>query len=944
MKKALKISAITLGLIVLAIVILPFVFQGKIKEAVIREANKSLNATLGFNSVNLSLIRSFPDFSLRLKGLTIAGINEFEGDTLASIPDLRLTIDLMSVFRGNSYEIETVALDRPVFKVKVLPDGLANYDIIKPSTDTATGPDEGESSFRASIRKFSITDGILVYDDASLGFRAEAVHINHKLSGDLTASLTDLNTETSIDELTVDYEGVRYMSRSKADLVSKISADLNAWKFTFPDARLTVNDLKLLASGYFAMPDEGYDMDISFEALENDFRSFLSLIPAIYSKDFEKVKAEGTLSLKGFVKGLYSDATMPGFGAGISIADARFSYPGLPAAVENINMQAGITNPDGNPDATIIDVSKLHLEMAGNPVDIRLYTRTPVSDPYIDASIKGRLNLADVAKFYPLESGDELSGLLDADLSAKGNLSAIERKQYDQFVANGNLDIERVNYKTTAVAEKISVSKASLKLSPAIAEMPVLRMQIGKNDLSAAGKLENMLGWFFGKGDLIGSLSLTSSYFNVNDFMSGNTVGEGSADSTVMEAVEIPAGIDFTMDASFGQVIYDNMDMKNVAGVMRIKDQQLYLDNLKMNTLEGTVAVNGSYATKEPGKPQVDFELDIRDVDVQKAFRTFNTMEKLAPVASVASGKISTQLKLATSLDGSMMPVYSTINGGGKLMSPALTFTNVNTFSRIGDALKIDKLKSWAIEKINLSFEMVDGKVFVKPFETAIGKTKANISGWNSFDETMEYVMQLSVPRSEFGGAANKVLTNLVNEANSKGADFTLGDYVPVEVLIGGTISNPRVSTSLKHAATGAVEEMKKQITETIQQKKEEAVTKVKEEAAKYLEEANARSQKLLADAQKQADNIMKTARESADDIRTEADKRAEQLVSEGKKKGPIAELAAKKAAEKVRKEADAKAGKLVSEAQKQSDNVMQAARNESDKLIQEARNKSQGN
>lgn len=944
MKRVLKFSAIGLFLIIAAIVVLPFVFQGKIKEAVIQEANNSLNARLDFNSVKLSLIRSFPDFSLRIKGLTIAGLNEFEGDTLADIPDLRLTIDLMSVFRGETYEIKTVTLDKPVIKVRVLADGRASYDIMKPSADSTSETETGESSFRASVRRFSIADGTLVYDDASLGFRAEAVHINHQLSGDLTADQTDLNTETTIDELTVDYDGVRYLSKSTATLTSIIGADLNTWKFTFPDARLKVNELEMLASGYFAMPDEGYDMDIRFEALKNDFRSFLSLIPAVYSKDFDKVKAEGTLSLKGFVKGLYSETTMPGFGAEVAIGNARFSYPGLPAAVENITMEAAITNPDGNPDATVIDVRNLHLEMAGNPVDIRLYTSTPVSDPYIDASIRGRLNLADVGRFYPLNEGDVLSGLLNADLSAKGKLSAIDRKQYDQFAAAGQLSLEGMTYKTAAVPEQISVSEARLQLSPAIAEMPVLKTRIGKNDLEASGKLENLLGWFFDKGDLKGSLNMKSTYFNVNDFMPASSVTTETADTSAMAVIEIPAGIDFTMNASFAQVLYDNMDMRNVNGVLRVKDQQLLLDNLKMNALEGSIAINGSYSTLSPQNPGVDFTLDIRDVDVQKAFRTFNTMEKLAPVAAVASGKISTQLNLKTSLDGTMMPVFTSVNGSGKLMSQALTFSNVNTFSRIADALKIDKLKSWAIEKINLSFEMVDGKVFVKPFETAIGKTKANISGWNSFDETMEYVMQLSVPRSEFGGAANKVLANLVNEANSKGADFSLGDYVPVEVLIGGTISNPTVTTSLKRAATGAVEEMKKQITETIQQKKEEAITKVKEEAAKYMEEANARSQKLLSDAQKQADNIMKSARESADVIRAEADKRAEQLVAEGKKKGPIAELAAKKAAEKVKKEADEKAGKLVNEAQKQSDNVMQSARNESDKLIQEARLKSQGN
>ncbi|MFH1120913.1 MAG: AsmA-like C-terminal region-containing protein [Bacteroidota bacterium] len=944
MKKALKISGIVLLVFVLTLFLLPIVFKGRIVETVRMEANKSLNATLDFKGVSLSLIRSFPDFSLGLTELSVVGIGDFGNDTLVLIPKLRLTVDLMSVFKGTRYEIESVKLDDPGFKFRVLQDGRANWDIMKPSADTTAVMEEEQASpFRIALHSFIITNGTIVYDDASINTLVIARKVNHKLRGDLTAGITNLNTETTVGELTVGYEGVHYLNKSNARLTSNIGADLNAWKFTFPDASLKINELELLASGYFAMPENGYEMDISFEAVKNDFRSFLSMIPAVYTRDFATVKTRGSLAIKGFVRGLYSDNSMPGFGLDISIDGAMFRYPDLPEPVENISMQAGITNASGDPDATIIDVKRLHLEMAGNPVDIRLYASTPVSDPFIDMKISGRLNLADVGKFYPLEKGDELSGIMDADILAKGKLSAIEHKQFDQFKAGGELAARNVIYKTPALAERISVAEAQLSISPAIVEMPVMKAMIGKNDLSASGKLENIMAWMFDKGDLKGSMQLNSAYFNVNDFMTEPAGTSGAADTAAMGIVEIPAGIDFVMDASFGQVVYDNMDLKNVKGKLRVKDQQMTLDNLNMNTLEGSIGVNGTYSTLIAGKPVVDFRLDIRDVDVQKAFKTFNTLQKIAPIAGVASGKISTQFSMKTDLDGGMMPVYSSINGGGKLTSPALTFSNVNTFGKIADALKIDKLKQWAIEKINLSFELVDGKVFVKPFETALGKTRAGISGWNSFDETMEYVMQLSIPRSEFGGAANNVLNNLIGEANKKGANFSAGDVIPVSVLIGGTISDPKISTSLKNLASDAVKEMKQQITETIQQKKDEAVARVREEAGKYIEEGNARAQKILSDAQKQADEIMKLANESAAKVKTEAGKRADQLIAEGKKNGPIAELGAKKAAEKVKKEGNEKADKMVAEAQKQADNLMTKARQESDKAIQDARNKAEG-
>ena len=945
MKKFFKILAIVVLVLLIAMVALPFAFKGKIIETIKKEANKSLNATLDFDKVSLSLFRSFPDLSVGMKKVSVVGIEDFERDTLTYIRDLRLTLNVMSVFRGDTYEIKKVSLLDPYFKFKVLADGRANWDIMKPSADTVVSTEKETSApFRAALKSMKVTNGIFIYEDASLPMLMQVLGTELDLSGDLTADYTELLTSLTAESITVDYDGIRYMNQATASLDSKIGADLVAMKFSFPDAQLIVSDLELLAQGYFAMPEKGYDMDIRFEAPKSTFKSFLSLVPAIYSKDFASIQTSGNLSLSGFVKGLYSETSMPSYGADIKVDNAMFRYPDLPQAVENISFMANITSASGEPDATIIDLKKFHAVFAGNPIDARLYVSTPVSDPNMDLELVGKINLSDVGKFYPLEKGDELSGMLDADLKAKGRLSVIQSGNYEAFDASGYLVATGVRYKTSSFPEGINISEAKFNLTPAFVEMPVMKAVIGKNDIAANGKIENMLAYAFAKGELAGRLNVSSSYFNLNDFMSEPSSTAASADTAAIGVFMVPDNIDFTLLADFAQVIYDNMDLRDVKGAIHVKNKTISLDNLAMNTLEGTIGMNGTYSTVNPEKPAVDFTVDINSVDVKKAFMTFNTIEKLAPIAGNASGKLSTQLAIKTDLDGNMMPIYSTLNGDGGIKSPQLTFTNVNTLVKIADALKIDKLKQWAIDKINLSFEIVDGKVFVKPFETKLGKIKADISGWNSFDQTLQYVMHLNIPRSEFGGAANNVLNNLVSEANKKGANFSLGDMVPITILIGGTISNPTITTDLKSSVNNVVDDLKEQLQQTIQEKKEEAITKIREEASKYIEEANVKVQKLLAEAQKQADEVVRLANESAANLVGEADKTATQLVADGKKNGPIAELAAKKGAEVIKNEAESAGSRLISAAQKQSDNIMGKAQQEADKILQSARDKAEGN
>src|SRR5690606_9521534 len=136
------------------------------------------------------------------------------------------------------------------------------------------------------------------------------------------------------------------------------------------DNEFGLNDLHLGFEGMIAMPDTNIDMDIKFQARETEFKAILSLIPAVYSKDFATVKTAGKLSLDGWAKGRYNASELPAFSTRLAIENAMFKYPDLPKSVDNINVDIKVDNPTGVLDATTVDVNQFHVELAGNPVDL----------------------------------------------------------------------------------------------------------------------------------------------------------------------------------------------------------------------------------------------------------------------------------------------------------------------------------------------------------------------------------------------------------------------------------------------------------------------------------------------------------------------------------------------------------------------------------------------
>lgn len=936
MKKLLKIAGYSLLALLLLMFLLPFVFKNQIRTRVQQEINRSLTATVSLDKVGLSLFRNFPDFTLNIGHLRIVGKEAFAGDTLIDLPEGRFTVDLMSVIKGKNYVVKDVFLSKPAILLKALKDGSVNWDITKPSTDTASS---ATSPFRVELQKIVLEGANFVYDDASMPFRMEIKGLTSKLKGNMDADVTDLDLTADCDALTMVYGGIPYFQKVKTKLDTRLKADLAHWVFTFNEGKLRLNDLDVIADGSFGMPEKGYDMDIRFKAANNSFKSFLSLIPAIYAKDFGQLKAEGNLSLSGFVKGHYEEENLPAFGLKIAVANGNFAYPSLPGKVADVQMNADISSPGGIADATVVDVSRLHLNFAGSPLDATLHLAHPVSDPDLKASAKGKLNLADVSTIYPLDAATKLAGIIDADIQLAGRLSAIEKQAYGQFQASGYANLSGIEYSGAEIKMPLKVNSARLDVSPANIKVDMQSVRIGKSDLTANGLISSYLPYFLKKeGVLTAAVKTTSSHLDLNELMGiAPTDSKSGSNATASGPIEIPDKLNLTLNSRFDEVLYSSYSMKNVNGALRVKDKAIWMDNLDLDMLGGSFLLKGSYTTQAPKPPVADLRISVNNLRVAEAAKSFESFRKYVPIAEKITGALHADLSVVSTLKADMSPELTQVSAKGLMLSDLLGISGVNALSGIADALKMEKLRNPSIEKVNLSFDVLDGKVNVKPMDFKFGGYKANFSGNTGLDQKLNFILNLEIPRAEFGQKANEVLQSMLSKAATAGIKVNPGDIIPVTILIGGTATDPKITTGIKQALSSLAEDLKQQAVAEIQKKKEEVIQKGKEEVSNLIEQADARAAKLLSEAETQGQKLLDAGRLAADKARQLSDSTASRLVDEASKNGPIAALAARKAAEKVRKEGNAKADRLMAEAQAQKDALMGKARAEADKIKQDA-------
>lgn len=953
MKKFIKWLLVISVLFVAILMILPLVFQSKITTLAKEEINKNVNAQVDFDQVSISFISAFPNVSLSINDLQVIGIDDFAGDTLAYLKELEVNVGLMGLLK-EPMEIKSIIIDQPYVYAKVLKDGKANWDIAKVSEEGAEGTEATTgSAFVISLKKLQMNQAQIVYVDESMNLFTEIHQMDFQLSGDLSADFTSLSTQTNIEALSLKMDGIPYFNKNRIELNADLDADLINSKYTFKENLLKINELELAFDGSVAMPTDDIVMDMTFEAKETAFKHILSLVPSVYMSDFQDIKTEGVLSLQGFAKGMYNENQLPAFDVKLIVDDAMFQYPDLPAKVENIAMNLHIENKDGVEDHTIIDLKKFHLDMAGHPFDMNMLVNTPVSDPNIDGHIKGKIDLSKMKDIMPSEDM-KMSGLITADVELKGKMSDIENENYELFHALGNLAVQGLYYADNDLPQGIEISSAIASISPQYIKLDRFDAQIGNSDMSMTGKIENFLGFYF-KDDLLkGKFSFAANKIDLGDFMgdegpeSEETIVEEEGEMTV---IEIPKNIDFFLSTQIKELLYDNIEIKNVEGGLQLKDGIASMKNLNMQMLEGKLKMNGNYSTQDIEKPAFDLDLEAQNFDVKQCFDAFNTIQKIAPIAKHAEGNISSKMNINGLLLANMDPDLERLNSTGRLQSDNLTISNADLFKQIGGLLKIDKFNQFSLAKIDLSFKMENGDLIVKPFETKFGKSTMTIGGSQKLDQSIDYGIDFTIPSSELGSQANDVANQLLGEAGKFGVELQAPENIKFKALVGGTLTEPKVSLDLKNQAANIAEDLKKQAEEKLKQEvdkaKQQAIEEAKKQAAQIMAEADKQGKKLIAEAQKIANQAKKEANKQADAANAEAYKQADALIKEAgddTMKKLLAttaankiKLEADKAAEAAKKEAAKQANKGVNEARKQSDTLKAKAKKEGDALIAKA-------
>ena len=929
-KKGLMIGGFTLLGIIVLLLVLPLCFQNKIAQRVLKESDRYLNAKVTMENFHLSLFRTFPNPTLVLKGVTVENTGKFKGVTLLKVDDFMASVNLWSIF-SDTYKIKKVIVNNPKVNLIKTAHG-ANWDIVK-SDDKKK--DDSESHFNLKFDKIVLNNAYITYKDVPGKMYAKVKDLDFSLSGNLSNDFTTLQTAFTTPSTDFKYNGIKYLSSAKLKLKAAIDANFKKSKYTIQDNEIAINALVFSLKGWVQMLKNGMDMDLKLNLPKNDFKNIISLIPAIYTKDFEDVKASGKVALTAFAKGKMVGDTYPSFKAHLNVSDAMFRYPSLPAAVEKINIDAGVSSPGGSLDKMVTDISKFHFVIINNPFDLTAHIATPISDPDVAATLKGVLDLGQIKNVYPLEASKKMSGILNMDVSLAGRMSYLEKKQYGKFKASGVMSVKNlVMQNVDLFKQDVAVSTAKLQFTSAYADLQSFVAKVGQNDFSIKGKVENYIPYIFSDGTLRGSLTSNSNRLNINELFADDDSEQSATDTTSKSLFKVPANLDMTANMNVKDLQYDDVKMQNAVVVCTIRNAKLRVQQLSANLFSGSIKADGAYSNPTYNQGLADVtSLSVSKISARQLCESFHLFEKFLPVFKNAVGNLTMTMKANSFLDETMAIDYATMTAEGTLGLVDIKLANMETLNQINELLKVTNMKAVWLKDVKVNYKVKDGKMVTQPFSFKVSQSKVDVeSGTVGLDKSLNYTAVVTMPSSVLGQETVGVAQSLAQKAKLKGFNASALDEIKFAVKIGGTLNKPTVSVGLDQARST----MKGVVDNVVDNAKQQAKEKVDEAKAKAIEEAQKKADELIEAAQKKADELVEAQKKAGEKLIEAA--RAEAQKSIDAAQNPLEKAAKQTAANLAIAEAEKKAAQLNAETQKKANKLVDNARAEGNKLIEAAR------
>ncbi len=497
--KVLKVLGWTLLAVVIVVSVLlvcavKFINSKDLSPMVEDIANEYIDGHLKLGNIRLGFRPRFPILGVEIEDLSIVshafdslsaeqrGLLPNYADSLLTLDYLSGAVDIKRLVVDNELALHDVVLRGLGVNLVIAHNGKANYELMKLTADTVESSKGKMPGFRINrfaldqpkeIRFYNAADStsasVLLLTDAAVDGNQQPTY-RLKISGNVTSPKATLLT--NLAQIDFGVNGKIYWNPESPGLVAMDEMEIRG---AF---------VKATVSGEMDFKESPVIRKMSIDVspvavadliglLPDSIRQAHRLISPYFSTD---ASIEGRVELIEPMN-LATD-TFPAARLNIVIPSSRVDYG--KARLKDIALDMSVTTETNLPDRTVIDLKRFAVSAPGTDLKVSAIVSTPVSDPAFDADVEGKIDFSDLPPIVLDNIPGYLSGVVSADVKAKGCVSMFKPERFHRLVADGSLTAGKIYFLSADTSKMVEVGKARIDFDSdrLVDNLPLLKAKV----------------------------------------------------------------------------------------------------------------------------------------------------------------------------------------------------------------------------------------------------------------------------------------------------------------------------------------------------------------------------------------------------------------------------------------------------------------------------------
>ncbi|WCM40850.1 hypothetical protein MG290_07640 [Flavobacterium sp. CBA20B-1] len=420
------------------------------------------------------------------------------------------------------------------------------------------------------------------------------------------------------------------------------------------------------------------------------------------------------------------------------------SLPDLP--LEKVNVETHISSPSGSLNDLRVNVLPISFVLADEPfkIDANLFNFNNLT---FDLGTKGKLNLGNLYKVCAID-GLSVAGELETDVKLKGKGTANDPSSLNN---RGFVLLKDIHIKSEYFPHDFVFTEGVFKFYKKQMKLENIKMNYAKQTFVLNGDLENYINYFLTpNATLKGKLTVSSQFVDVNSFMlpanPNASKTKAATNTTGGSVILVPDKIDFELTANAQKVKFNDLQLDDLSGVLKVYDQKLALQEAKFGLIDTQFLLNGTYQPINSQSALFDFAIDAQQFDIQKAYKQLNLFREMAPAAANASGQVSLKYQLKGVLNKEMYPDMKSIKGSGDLILENIQFKGFKLFNAVAKETNTDALRDANVKNVVVKTSIANNVMTIERTKFKIAGFRPRVEGKVTLDGKMNLGMCLGLP------------------------------------------------------------------------------------------------------------------------------------------------------------------------------------------------------